>query len=371
MTAPNGVKHAYVYDTLNRLRTLSVSNLQSQVLHSYAYSLKPSGHRYQVLEATAPSGPGRTTTYAYDDLYRLTGETVANDPNGQNGTIGYTLDKVGNRQSRSSSVASIPSTANTFNARDWLNTDTYDANGNTTIGHLPSAIGDHTAGTDVYDFENRLILRTRPDGTQVNLAYDADGNRIQKTLFDIGGNLTRATYYLVDTNNLTGYSQVLEEQTITYGGTTAVSSMRIYAYGSDLISQTTLAASGLPLTAYYAYDGHGSVRELTDEAGTFTDTYTYDAFGVLLSRTGTSDNAYLYCGEQWDADRGLYFNRARYLNPDSGRFWSMDTYEGENRAPASLHKYFYANANPVTYGDLSGNSIIDYMGLGLIEDVRS
>ena len=60
------------------------------------------------------------------------------------------------------------------------------------------------------------------------------------------------------------------------------------------------------------------------------------------------------CGEQWDADLGLYYNRARYLNTDSGRFWSQDEYRGNNSTPSTLHKYIYANANPVKYSDPSG-----------------
>ena len=106
--------------------------------------------------------------------------------------------------------------------------------------------------------------------------------------------------------------------------------------------------------AYYAYDGHGSVRELTNDAGAVTDRYDYDAFGNLLFRAGTTANAHQYCGEHFDTDLGLYYLRARYLNPDSGRFWSMDPYEGDSGDPASLHKYTYANASPVNYSDPSG-----------------
>jgi RHS repeat-associated protein len=101
------------------------------------------------------------------------------------------------------------------------------------------------------------------------------------------------------------------------------------------------------------------VRALTSESGTITDTYIYDAFGILVGKTGTSDNAYLYRGEQWDADLGLYYNRARYLNAGSGRFWNADTYEGYDADPVSLHRYLYANADPVAFTDPSG-----YMSLG-------
>ncbi|WP_285945622.1 RHS repeat-associated core domain-containing protein, partial [Thomasclavelia cocleata] len=59
-----------------------------------------------------------------------------------------------------------------------------------------------------------------------------------------------------------------------------------------------------------------------------TDTYVYDAYGSLLKQTGTTENDYLYTGEQYNALTGLYYLRARYMNPETGTFTSMDTYAG-------------------------------------------
>lgn len=100
-------------------------------------------------------------------------------------------------------------------------------------------------------------------------------------------------------------------------------------------------------------------------SGSVTDRYDYEAFGNLTFNSGTAANAYRYAGEQYDPDLGLYYNRARYVNTDSGRFWSMDGFEGMLEEPASLHKYLYAHANPVMFNDLSGNaiSIVQLMGV--------
>ena len=43
------------------------------------------------------------------------------------------------------------------------------------------------------------------------------------------------------------------------------------------------------------------------------------------------------------------------MNPSTGTFISMDTYEGSIYDPDTLHKYLYANGNPVMYTDPSGN----------------
>src|SRR6266480_4532582 len=84
-------------------------------------------------------------------------------------------------------------------------------------------------------------------------------------------------------------------------------------------------------------------------------TYDYDAFGNLIHSTGTTPNNYLFAGEQFDPDLNLYYNRARYLNVSTGRFWNMDTTDGESSDPASLHKYLYASADPENRFDPSGH----------------
>jgi RHS repeat-associated protein len=167
--------------------------------------------------------------------------------------------------------------------------------------------------------------------------YDGDGNRVAKT---VGGTTTR---YLVDDRNLTGYAQVLEE---IVGG----SVQRVYTYGLNRISQSQ--AGG---TSFYGYDGHGNVRLLTDSAGAVTDHYDYDAFGNVISQSGTTPNVYLYSGEQSDSNLGLYYLRARYLSQSTGRFWAADRFEGAPVDPLSLHKYIYANGNPINRRDPSGN----------------
>jgi RHS repeat-associated protein len=103
-----------------------------------------------------------------------------------------------------------------------------------------------------------------------------------------------------------------------------------------------------------------SVRYLTNDSGTVTDTYDYDAFGILIDHTGSTHNRYMYCGEQFDSDLGFYYLRARYMNPRTGRFMTMDSYEGVNDRPMSLHKYLYADATPVNGNDPSGHMLLKF-----------
>jgi hypothetical protein len=51
-------------------------------------------------------------------------------------------------------------------------------------------------------------------------------------------------------------------------------------------------------------------------------------------------------------------SQARWLNPGTGRFQTMDTYEGNQQDPQSLHKYTYAHNNPINNADPSGHEIV-------------
>lgn len=80
------------------------------------------------------------------------------------------------------------------------------------------------------------------------------------------------------------------------------------SYGLALINETQ-TISGALATSFYGFDGHGSVRFLTDATGVITNTYDYDAFGILISQTGTTPNNYLFAGEQFDPGRVAHPSR--------------------------------------------------------------
>jgi len=71
-----------------------------------------------------------------------------------------------------------------------------------------------------------------------------------------------------------------------------------------------------------------------------------------------TQSEFLFTGEQWDADLGMYFLRARYLNTNTGRFHTQDSYEGRNGEPLTLHKYLYVHGNPVMGTDPSGKWVL-------------
>jgi RHS repeat-associated protein len=319
VTAPNGLQTTLNYDSLNRITSLSTP------ISSYTYTLGATGIR-----TGATEGNGRTLTWNYDGIYRLTNETISNDPSQNNGTASYALDPVGNRLSLNSSLPGVNSGSFTFNADDEISSETYDANGNVLA----------TNGTTyTYDSENHM---TSANNGAVRMIYDGDGNRVAK----IVGGVT--TQYLVDDLNPTRLPQVVEE--VVNGAVT-----RQYTYGLQRISENQII-NGAWTPSFYVYDGSGSVRYLTNSAGVVTDEYEYDAYGNSFTKSGTTPNNYLYRGEQYDSDLGLYYLRARYYNPSTGRFLSRDPENGVITDPATLHKYTYAGGDPVNLIDPRGRA---------------
>jgi RHS repeat-associated protein len=142
------------------------------------------------------------------------------------------------------------------------------------------------------------------------------------------------TKYLVDELNPTGYT-------------------RAYAYGLNRISENQLS-NGTWTPSFYGYDGHGNARFLANSAGTITDSYTYDAFGMLIASTGTTANDFRHSGEWLDPNLSFYNLRARYYHMLTGRFETMDIDPGDISDAKTLHKYLYTQADPVDGIDPSG-----------------
>ena len=304
-----------------------ITDRYSNIIERYDYTLGTAGERLSVQETN------RTIHYTYDDLYRLTRETI------QDGaldlTIDYTYDAVGNRLTQTDLLGTTVYTYNALNQLILENDTVYTYDDN---GALISVSGPDRSAEYTYNDLGRMSTATvTANGTTIteSYLYDWAGTRTAKITDGV------LTYYLVDTGGV--LSQVLAEldhtgALITY-----------YTRGSEIISISRPGEKH-----YYLNDGHGSVRALSDTDGQVTDTYLYDAFGNLLTKTGTTANDFLYTGEQYDANTGFYYLRARYMNPSTGTFTSMDANAGTIFDPVSLHKYLYANANPVMNRDPSG-----------------
>ena len=154
-----------------------------------------------------------------------------------------------------------------------------------------------------------------------------------------------------------------------------------------------------PTIGYYHSDALGSVRSLTDEAGEEIKTYTYDAWGKMTSETGTSSasgNEYKFTSRRWEDEIGLQYNRARFYDPELGRFITRDPLTGgpddptisyfsgvysqihrfikeyvDALQPDKLNRYVYAYNNPINFIDPLGLDVTNLTGEDLIVKVES
>ena len=101
---------------------------------------------------------------------------------------------------------------------------------------------------------------------------------------------------------------------------------------------------------YYISDANGTAWGLTDASGTVVWSADYDSYGNATF-SGTIDQPLRMPGQYHDTESGLYYNLARYYEPTTGRYLSVDplrdaedyTYAGGNppvalRAPAPFGK---------------------------------
>ncbi len=317
MTRPNSVTTNYTYDNLSRLTSV-LHQLSGSTIDGASYTLDSAGNRTAKTDHLANG----TSNYTYDAIYQLTQVTQAN-----NTTESYAYDAVGNR------TASLGVSLYTTNASNELTATsnasyTYDSNGNT----LAKTVGSNTT-TYAWDYENRLTSVTLPGtGGTVTFKYDPFGRRIEKTTS------SATSIYAFDDDNL------IEE--VNSSGTVVAR----YSQGQNVDESLAMLRSSA--TSYYNADGLGSVTSLTNSAGATAETYTYDSFGNVTASSGSLTNPFQYTGRESDVETGLYYYRARYYDPQTGRFLSQDPWDqGPNL-------YIYVENDPTNFVDPLGLYII-------------
>ncbi|PAR93775.1 putative Ig domain-containing protein [Vibrio cholerae] len=322
---PNGISTHHVYDNLNRLIEKYTQSSSGAIVSHYRYTLSANGHRTRLEELHS----GMNVDYQYDVLNRLVKESYL-EADGSSKVIEHEYSAIGNRtkEIRDGVVSFYNYDANDRLVTKDLTQYSYDANGNLVAERTSGAIEKRY----FYNTKNRL---TSFDDGMESVIFEYNPNGI-RTFASINGVIT---HYVIDENR--DYPQVIRE----YGARN-----KSYVYGADLLSFNVLGVN-----RYFVYDGLGSTRALIDETGSVTDTYDYDGYGTVLKQTGSSDNKYMYTGEQYDASLEKYYLRSRYYDQSLGRFTQMDTWPGDLESVVTLNKYLYGNGAPTNYIDPTGN----------------
>ena len=128
------------------------------------------------------------------------------------------------------------------------------------------------------------------------------------------------------------------------------SGTEVASYSQGLNIDEPLAMDRSSVASFYEADGLGSVTSLSSTAGVLAQTYTFDSFGKQTAATGSLTNPFQYTARESDAETGLYYYRARYYDPASGRFALGDPI----RWAGGLNLYRYVKNQPEILSDPSG-----------------
>ena len=153
-----------------------------------------------------------------------------------------------------------------------------------------------------------------------------------------------------------------EETTFVYNTNARLSQLLVekkgdtitkYVYGHGLICSYTGDETTLKV---YHHDYRGSKVAITNILAETTDTFDYDIYGKLISRTGTTQTPFMYNGRHgvYSDENGLIYMRARYYSPELRRFVNADILHGDITDSTSLNRYAYVNGNPVSLVDPLG-----------------
>jgi RHS repeat-associated protein len=315
MTRPNSVTTNYSYDNLSHLLSV-LHQLSGSTIDGASYTLDSAGNRTAKTDDYASA----TSDYSYDSIYEL---TQVNQ--GGSTTESYSYDAVGNR------TASLGVSSYTNNSSNELTATssasyTHDNNGNTTSKTVSGGTTDYS-----WDYENRLASVTLPSsGGTVTFKYDPFGRRIEKI------SPTATSVFVYDGNSLV--------QTVNSTGALAAR----YAQTQNI--DEPLAMQRGSTTDYYEADGLGTITSLTATNGTIAQSYTYDSFGNTTASSGSLRNYFQYTGREFDTETNLYYYRARYYDPSTGRFLSEDPIHFR----AGPDFYAYVRNRPILFSDPNG-----------------
>ncbi len=325
MTAADRPPVTYSYDTTGRLQTIA----QGAESFTYGYDALS-----RLVNLQRPNGV--QTSYSFDAVDRLTRMTHAiglNQPI-EDYQLTYNVDNQIDTVTSLASATQLPQAKNAATA-DAANRipqfgDTnysFDERGMTTSKVDPQGTTNYQ-----WDARGRLTFVTLPTGQSVGYGYDALGRRASRT----AGNTT--TSFLYDDADVV-LDRAPDNSQVAYVNGPGI---------DDKLRQTNTQTGPL----YFLQDQSGSTSSLTDGSGSVVERNQYESFGAS---PGSSLTRFTYTGREKDSLTGLIFFRARWYDPQQGRFISEDP----AGLAGGLNQYAYVGNDPINKQDPLGLFDVD------------
>lgn len=94
-------------------------------------------------------------------------------------------------------------------------------------------------------------------------------------------------------------------------------------------------------TAWYLTDHLGSVRDIMNNSATIINSVMHNSFGQILSETSPANgDRFKFTGREWESSLDLFYYRARFFDPATGRFTQTDPI-GFDAGDGNLYRYVF------------------------------
>lgn len=332
------INQTFVYDSYTNSGTSYTTNRIKSITDNLNASNEISNTYNSVGLISSVSYNNQTNNYTYDSANRLKTETI----NGT--TVSYAYN---NNNSITSTTGGSYGANYGYDSLGRLITFTqsgatkhfrYDEMGNPTM----------YKGASTTDLDNLVWTQGRKlesgtlNGNSFAYQYDMNGMRYKK---NVNGNETE--YYMDGTSIIAENRKVGTTETLIY-----------YIYDA-------LGISGMRYNDqnyYYLKNTLGDIIGIKDETGAQVATYTYDAWGNIVSKSGSMAdiNPFRYRGYYYDNETGFYYLQTRYYDPSIRQFINADNYELLpilSQTIGQLNLFAYANNNPIMLTDETGESV--------------
>ncbi|MFW5871344.1 MAG: RHS repeat-associated core domain-containing protein [Verrucomicrobiota bacterium] len=346
----SGIHVEYSFDNVDRITDIVWRDETNGILRSFGYAHNRAGLITNVTRET-----GGWAVYRYDSLDRLTNETVHSAGGPVTNDYSWKYDLTGNRT----------------NAVQNETTNVYSlGNGNRLSTFGPS-------GTVLHDDAGNITNMVYNDGRELDLTWNS---RYQVTAISTNGTTAESYQYGPlgrRTRTVSGNSTnffVYDGQQIIAEVDPSGALKKSYTWGPGIDNLLAFTDhTGGETNTYYALTDHlGTVHSLVDETGAIVESYEYDAWGRVLGvydSDGTPinesavGNNVLWQGREYSWKTGLYYFRARWYDPVTGRWLSKDPIG----ISGGLNQYQAFLSNPVNYRDPFGLCAEDGYSLSQVE----
>ena len=323
IAAASGTVDYYLHDQLGSTRLLTSSS--GAVAGSWTYDA------WGRTVASSGSSGGSVSISAVGSLAKGTGTTLSVSPQATGDLMLLTVDT-------NNSTPPIVTSVSGGGVSNW-----------SFVKRLTDA---SNAGYDT-EIWSGVVATTGPSTITITVSGYSNGNDLTAQEFSAGAG---ATWSIASSGALSSFGSPWDYPLLSAAG----SGELYYGFAVRNNSGTlsgggtagfTYVATGLPGGDLVAYDASASGALQPVGADTRGDSYQ-DAVAVLVSATGGTPAAttpLLWAGQYQDPTTGLYYMRARWYDPGTGEFLSVDPDFNQ-----TLDAYGYADENPLDGTDPSG-----------------